>query len=639
VKKDLEVALQSTDEINKINRYALIGAVLWSLLLSGLFAAYVVDNQQAINKIGQSVVRDIHVGGSETNIQVPIQEAMGSLIVQEACIHLFVWLIGLGLLWYGTRKIVRMIALLSNERNKLHESEVKFRTVADHTYEWEYWRSADGRLVYTSPSCERITGYSAEAFLQEPELLTRIIHPDDLDKFSHHLDVDTSGAAKTDCQTPDFRIFTRNGEECWISHICQEVFDSDGNSLGRRACNRDITERKQSEMERILLEQQFHQAQKLESLGLLAGGIAHDFNNILTVILGYSYLAKDDSLSDAEYKFSFKKVEDAANRAADLCRQMLTYAGKSPQIQTRVNLWLLVDEVAKMLQAAFKKNVTLKLDMKRDVPEITGDASQIQQIVMNLIINAADAIGDTNGTIRVALSKNVIDGDRSELDTFGKAIQPGTYACLEVTDSGHGMDEKTQKRVFEPFYTTKSTGRGLGMSAIRGIVTSHEATLHLTSTPGSGTTFMVCFPIPGHSDFMDATSITTQFPEKMNGTILLVDDEQELRNIGTSLLKNMGFAVLTASNGQEALEIFKECEVEIDVVMLDLIMPVMGGVETYNNLRTIKPTLPIIICSGYGAEAVEDVINNDTHACFVHKPYNPEQLRKAMDTFHGVSLV
>jgi len=390
---------------------------------------------------------------------------------------------------------------------------------------------------------------------------------------------------------------------------------------------RDITDRKRAEEEHKQLEHKFHQAQKLESLGVLAGGIAHDFNNILTVIMGHCYMAREDMIPEHQFKAAFQKIETAGSRAKDLCRQMLTYAGKSPMEQTQFNLWLLVDEVVKMLQAAIKKNVTIMLDLKCDVPEINGDTGQIQQIIMNFIINSVEAIGDVNGKIRVVLTNMVFEKDGTETDTFGTVIKAGAYACLEVSDTGCGMDEATQKLIFEPFFTTKSTGRGLGMSAIHGIIKSHGGALQLTSKPGVGTTFKVFFPIPPASDYAATSLKTTVLIEDASGTILLVEDEELLRVMGKELLGALGFTTMTASNGSEALEIYRERGSEIDVILLDLVMPVMGGIETYQELRRISQIVPIIICSGFGVESIENVIENDPHAGFMHKPYNPGELR------------
>jgi len=412
----------------------------------------------------------------------------------------------------------------------------------------------------------------------------------------------------------------------WYYVVNSPIYNDDG-TVYKQAMIQDITERKQTEEENRRLEQQFHHAQKLESIGLLAGGIAHDFNNILTVILGHCYLAREDLHSDQEYRASFLQIESAGNRAADLCRQMMSYAGKSPMVQTRINLWQMVDDVVVMLQSAMNKNVAIELDLNQNVPDIMGDIAQIQQIAMNLIINAAEAIGDANGTIRIRLAENTFGLHQGETDTFGSVIEPGTYACLEVTDSGCGMTEETKKRIFEPFFTTKSTGRGLGMSAISGIIKSHRGMLQLSSTPGVGTTFKVFFPVPEVFDFAETAPTALVLPEKKGGTILLVEDEQSLCIMGAALFEALGFSVLTAQHGREALDIYSGSVSGIDLILLDLIMPVMGGIEAYYKLREIDRNLPIVICSGYSAESAFEVINSDTNASIVQKPYKPDELR------------
>lgn len=408
------------------------------------------------------------------------------------------------------------------------------------------------------------------------------------------------------------------------------LYDFEGQLAACVHVARDITDRKKAEEERRKLEQQFQQAQKLESLGVLAGGIAHDFNNILTIILGHCFMAMENVDSGLPHKAHVLQIEGAANRAADLCRQMLAYAGKNPLVQTQVNLWLLLDEMVKMLTSAIKKNVTIELDLTRDVPKIAGDNSQIQQIVMNLIINAAEAIGDNNGTIRVALTKTTVDAGQANTDFLGNTILVGRYACLEVSDTGCGMDNETQKRIFEPFYTTKFTGRGLGMSAILGIIKAHNGALQLSSEPGVGTTFKVYFPLFAVPDAAETRSATGSAPSaKGSGTILLVDDEEALRTIGSALLESMGFSAMTAANGREALDIYRERGSGIDLILMDLIMPEMGGIETYHELRKVAPTVPIVISSGYSVGEVSELMN-DEYAGVIQKPYRPDRLQEVL---------
>ena len=406
------------------------------------------------------------------------------------------------------------------------------------------------------------------------------------------------------------------------------LYDAEGGIAGCVHVMHDITGRKRAEEERHNLERQLQHAQKLESLGVLSGGIAHDFNNILTIILGHCYILKGDVDSGIDLKTHVQQIEVASNRAADLCRQMLTYAGKSTLLQTEYNLWLLVDEIVRMLTSAIKKNVTITLDMKRDLPMIVGDSSQIQQVIMNLIINASEAIGETVGTITVRLKKASIQSALPETDYFGSKILPGSYACLEVSDTGCGMSEETKRRIFEPFYTTKFTGRGLGMSAILGIVKAHNGTLQLTSALGVGTTFKVYIPLTAAQEQFEAAPPDDAVEEALSAkmTVLLVEDEDTLRNMEKALLEALGFSAVTAANGGEALELYRLRGAEID-----LVMPEMDGIEAYHELRKIDMAVPIIICSGYGAESVADVIATDERASFLHKPYNTGELRMVLN--------
>ncbi|HIJ88359.1 MAG TPA: PAS domain S-box protein [Desulfuromonadales bacterium] len=506
---------------------------------------------------------------------------------------------------------------------KLAESENHLRTILDNEPECIKILDEEGLLMQMNPAgLTMIEADSLEQVAGHP--VTGVIASEYHEEYMRlHRDVIAGATLQM-----EYEIVGLKGGRRWVETHAVPI--QEHGRVVHLAVTRDIHGRKRAERERIELLQQFHHAQKLESLGVIAGGIAHDFNNILTVILGHCYMARNNTYSGEENTSVFRKIETAASRAADLCRQMLTYAGKSPMVRIRINLWLLTDEVIKMLQAAITKNVAIELDLNQRIPKISGDPVQIQQIVMNLIINAAEAIGDAHGTIRVALTMIEYEADTVATDFFGTAIRGGRYACLEVTDSGCGMSEETLQRIFEPFYTTKFTGRGLGMSAIHGIIASHDAILQLTSTPGIGTSFRVSFPVPDAPDATEAAAPDAVALEKGTGTILLVEDEKILRDMGQTLLELLGFTAVTAENGLTALEIYRERQKEIDLVLLDLIMPLMGGIEAYHALRKISPTLPIIICSGYDAESVDSIIKNDLHADFMHKPYKPAELNAVM---------
>jgi PAS domain S-box-containing protein len=447
-------------------------------------------------------------------------------------------------------------------------------------------------------------------------------------KFNRELGDVMSGTAEN--STFETSFSRRDGLELTLFCGAVPLF-TEGTISGVVVSLDDITERISAEEARMELERQLQQTQRLESLGVLAGGIAHDFNNILTIILGYCHVIKDEIDSTPDHAEYVQKIEDAAIRAADLCRQMMMYAGRNEMEHSATEMNLLVNEIVKMLHSGIKKNVTIELDLC-DVLLIVADSSQIQQIVMNLIINAAEAIGDNNGTIRVALKKAEFLDVEPESDFTGRAIPPGNYVCLEVSDNGCGMDKETLNRIFEPFYTTKFEGRGLGMSSTLGIIKSHDGALQLSSRPGAGTTFKIYLPLPAESDSVENLPKTAQIYDTTGGSgkILLVDDEDELRILGPIRLNRIGYSAITAANGLEALRIYREQEGKIDLILLDLLMPEMDGVETYHRIREVSMTIPIVFCSGCSKKELSSDILDNVHTGFLKKPYNPDQLRMVL---------
>ncbi len=392
---------------------------------------------------------------------------------------------------------------------------------------------------------------------------------------------------------------------------------------------RRVVEHKRIEEEKKVLERQMQQTQKLESLGVLAGGIAHDFNNILAIIMGYCGLTKMDC---ATAEKNMPHIEKAVERAAALCRQMLAYAGKAELAIFQVNMRVLVDEMVTMLKATLPQNAEINTDLAIEIPFVNGDAGQIRQIIMNLIINASESLGKEQGKIGVSLATATVIAGQSDRDYNGKSIPPGEYVCLEVTDNGCGMDEETKWRIFEPFYTTKFPGRGLGMSAVLGIINSHEGALQLRSQPGQGTTIKVYLPVQKNVSTGDekiSVSVPSA-PWRGSGTILLVEDETQVRLIAKALLEHIGFTVLEAVNGKEALELYQRNATDIALVMTDIGMPVMDGYELFSELKKLNPGLPVIISSGYGDAEVTARIGTDSTARLISKPYGADQLREVL---------
>jgi signal transduction histidine kinase/CheY-like chemotaxis protein len=389
-----------------------------------------------------------------------------------------------------------------------------------------------------------------------------------------------------------------------------------------------MVERIRSDEEKIVFEQQLHQIQRLESLGVLAGGIAHDFNNIMAIIIGYCSLIKFDVKSVEK---NIPEIEKAADRAAGLCRQMLAYAGKASLTQSKINMKEIAEEMIRMLKSTISQNVTIDSNILPESVSITGDASQIRQIVLNLIINAAEAIGDKQGTVHVSLVRTDITEGKREKDYLGKRIPVGEYLCLIVTDNGCGMDDETRNRIFEPFYTTKFTGRGLGMSAVLGIITAHHGAIQLVSKIGRGTTFKIYLPIQRFDpDTETSTRENTSVLWQGSGTVLLAEDEEQVRSIASALLKNLGYSVIEASNGREALELYQKNDTDISLVVTDIGMPEMSGYELFRELKKRKSDLPIIISSGFGDVDITGKIAHEEIAALINKPYRFDTLRQAL---------
>ena len=434
-----------------------------------------------------------------------------------------------------------------------------------------------------------------------------------------------SGVSK---HVDDMIVVKPDGARTALEVFGSPLKDESGNIWAGLVSFQDITSRKSAEEEKQALEQQFMHTQKLESLGVLAGGIAHDFNNILAIIVGYCGLTKMD-YEDAEKHIP--EIEKAAERAAALCRQMLAYAGKTILTQSQVNTEMLVDEMATMLKTTVQKNVVIRPHLGTDIPFIMGDASQIRQVVMNLIINSAEAIGDAEGEIEVKLAKAEIRAEQPEKDHLGFFIPAGRYICFEVTDNGCGMDEDTRRKIFEPFYTTKFAGRGLGMSAVLGIIKSHNGALQMESQPGLGTTFKVYLPVQiSSAEAEEAQQKAVSAAWHGSGTILLAEDEAQVKTIAIALLKKLGFSVIDAANGKEAIELYQQNAADITIVITDMGMPVMNGYELFYRLKQLNTQLPIIISSGFGESDIASKIPHDEIAGFINKPYNFEQLREVL---------
>jgi len=396
----------------------------------------------------------------------------------------------------------------------------------------------------------------------------------------------------------------------------------------------DITGRKWAEDKRLQLERQMQQTQKLESLGVLAGGIAHDFNNLLAIILGNASLALDDLPARSPAYDSLQAIEETALRAAELCRQMLAYSGKGRFVVENIRLGDLIGDMVSLLKASISKKAVLNLNLKESLTPLRGDPSQVRQVVMNLVINASEALGERGGAI--TLSTGVMECSTDDLGDAYLDERPaeGLYVWLEVADSGCGMDRETQRRMFEPFFTTKFTGRGLGLSAVLGIVRGHKGGLKIDSTPGQGTTFRVFFPVAQEERSLGGHSGEMPSNWRGAGIVLLVDDEESVCVMGARMLERLGFKALTAMDGHDALEIYQAQRDEIVLVLLDLTMHCMDGEEAFRELRQIDPKVRVVMSSGFTQSEVAPRFAGRQLSGFLQKPYTLYELalclRKAL---------
>ena len=385
----------------------------------------------------------------------------------------------------------------------------------------------------------------------------------------------------------------------------------------------DLSERKQNQEERERLQAQLLQVQKLESLGVLAGGIAHDFNNLLTAILGSASAAVFSLPRESPARPDLDNVILAARRAANLTRQLLAYSGKGHFEVRAIDLSVHVRELATLLETTISKKVQLRLELTQHLPSISADIAQVQQIVMNLVINGAEAIGDQRGTVLVTTGVQAIDDFYVQSLFSSEGIAPGTYVYLEVHDTGSGMDDATKMRIFDPFFTTKFTGRGLGLAAVLGIVRGHKGAIKVYSSPGKGTTFKVFFPA---SDAKAARRLPEVASFRGEGLALVIDDDQGVRDAATRLLEHFGFRAISAVDGRHGVEVFRQHQSEIVIVLLDMTMPEMNGEETFREIRRLRADVPVILSSGYNEIEATRRFTAKGLAGFLQKPFTPKEL-------------
>ncbi|MFP4500458.1 MAG: PAS domain S-box protein [Candidatus Hydrogenedentota bacterium] len=511
----------------------------------------------------------------------------------------------------------------------LREAEARYRELFENANDIVYTHDLEGNFTSLNKVGEQISGYTRDQAMQ--------LNVEDVIAPEYQERVQKMRLKKHEAQETtryEAAVLTKQGARLPVE-ISTRLIYKDGKPIGVQGIARDITERKHAEAEQQRLKAQIQHTQKLESLGVLAGGIAHDFNNLLVGVLGNAGLALERLPEDTPAHTYVQKIGTAAQRAADLTNQMLAYAGKGAIVPRPLDLSKLAREMGELLSASVAKNAELVFECAGDLPPIEGDDPQLHQVILNLVINASEAIGDKPGTVTVRTYAQYLDGGFGQEAYLDEHLPPGDYVCLEVRDTGCGMDAETQSRIFDPFFSTKFTGRGLGLASALGIVRGHGGAVALESAPGQGTAFRVYFPAKGvrkplHGGEVSPTSADDLRTWRTSGTVLVVDDEETVCAVAQETLHTIGFETVTAPDGRQGLDLFLREPGRYTAVIMDLMMPVMNGAEAIREIRRIRPNMPIVLSSGYTKEDAAGQVPETPRIAFVHKPYAPSDLARAL---------
>jgi PAS domain S-box-containing protein len=548
----------------------------------------------------------------------------------------WVWIDTSILGWYAseggdfhTITISRDITDLKHAEAIREESETRRRAIAQMSWDMISEIDQTGRPTYIAPSCEELLGYTAEEVMAfDP---WELVHPDDAERVDALMQEEFA-ALENPLESPrnrnrwpiECRLRHRDGR--WLSLETLGLTYTRANGATRYvAVSRDVTERREAEETQRRFDESMQRTQKLESLGVLAGGIAHDFNNLLTPILGAARLGLEDLPADSPVRARLHKIQQAAKRAAALTNQMLSYAGQSPLRVERLDLSKLVDEMRVLVTSSVSGRSSFDLHLQSDLPPIQAEPAQISQVVMNLVTNAAESQSDGAGRITVRTGVMNLDSPPPGA-LFADSMCKGEHVYLEVSDAGKGMDEQTRGRIFEPFFTTKFTGRGLGLAAVAGIVRAHQGAIQVESEPGRGTRFCVLFPAVAGEAVQLATETLRLDGWKTTGTALVIDDEEDVRELAKDVLQRAGMTVITAGDGHAGVQLFRAHADRVRVVLLDRTMPALSGAATFDAIRAVRPDAKIVLVSGYSQERVAKELATRGPSGFLKKPFTPEEL-------------
>ncbi len=529
----------------------------------------------------------------------------------------------------ATAELQSLNTQLSTQSDELAESENRFYKAFHAAPTLMVISSVDGRFVDVNEAFERRSGYRRDEVVgrnsgefglwrsleTRDDLVQALLRGESL----RNVEIEFSNreGENTFCLLAADSI-TLEGERCLIWQLM------------------DITERKIAEEENRKLQERILHAQKLEGLGVMAGGIAHDFNNLLVGILGNAELALSEMSPAAPERERIESILNASRSAAELTREMLAYAGKAKIESATFDLATLVSQTTVILRSGLPANVEVRYRNSGEPVWVKGDAAKVRQVIMNLVTNAAESYDGRPGTVDVRVESADVDQETLAEAWFEPQFSAGPCARVEVADSSCGMDETTLRRIFDPFYSTKFTGRGLGLAATLGIVKGHGGTLRVRSSPGGGTSFQVLFPPAAQAQAAVEAPVEQHTP-RVEGSILIVDDEPAVRDVAKAMLEHSGYRTHTTSCGEDAVELLRDLDTEIVAVLLDLSMPGMGGEATLEALRRIRSDLPVVCCSGHGEQIGGRWAGEHSGVVFVAKPYSLGEIRQQFAELLGAN--
>ncbi|MDQ6992238.1 MAG: PAS domain S-box protein [Mariprofundus sp.] len=510
---------------------------------------------------------------------------------------------------------------------QLQLAKDQLQSTLDDMLDTYYRLNLNGMVTWASASVETLLGYKPQDVVGM-DIKALLM---DENSFGQLTDLLTKQSGEA-LSNQNLQLKHKSGKRVWVSLTAQLIKNSDGERVGYEGIMRNITQLVEADEQRQEMERKMNHVQRLESLGVLAGGIAHDFNNILASIMGNAELAGMKAQQGEFVTRELETIVAGSTRAADLCRQMLAYSGQGSFLKEDVNLTSLVEGSLQLIDVSIPKHVSLSLELAENLPAVYADKTQLEQIIMNLVTNAAESMSDKKaGEMNISTKMLMADKKMLKSNVIENELEQGAYILLEVSDTGCGMSVATRDKIFDPFFTTKFTGRGLGMSAVLGIVRAHGGTIQLESSVGRGSCFKVLLPV---SKSVEIALLPAKLPTSealfADYTVLVVDDELMVRSVVQCLLEKLGCSVLVAEGGKEAIELFGRSEAKIDMVLLDLTMPKMDGGEVLIALRKLNAEVPVYISSGYSREGIIDQFGVVQPTGFLQKPYSMKSLQRVL---------